>query len=362
LWYIGGGSDKVYHIFLLEKDKNAFVVNVQYGRRGGTMAAGTKTNTAVSLAEAKRIFRRTYDEKFKKGYRPLEGTAAQPITPVMKEPTGVMPQLLNLIDDEELAKVLRNSTHWMQEKKDGVWLIVEWMPNAVRGINRSGEAVAVPAEISQAIQGLCVHAGLQGATLFDGELVGMSYYPFDLLTLDAQDYRSMPFAERYQSLVSLLGNSFESQHIEIVPCYHQPQDKGRHFDLLKGEGVEGVVFKRRDSLYVAGRPNSGGDQLKYKFWATGDFVVTRVNQKRSVAVHAVDAQSNEVALGNVTVPRNYVLPQAGDVVQVRYLYAYRDGCLYQPQYEGVRDDKRAAECLMTQLKYKGEGSEEEGDA
>ena len=86
--------------------------------------------------------------------------------------------------------------------------------------------------------------------------------------------------------------------------------------------------------------------------------MTRVNQKRSVAVHAFDAKGEEVALGNVTVPLNYVMPKAGDVVQVRYLYAYRDGCVYQPQFEGVRDDKKAAECLMTQLKYKGEGAEE----
>ncbi|MEK7442678.1 MAG: WGR domain-containing protein, partial [Chloroflexota bacterium] len=140
LGYIGGGSDKVYHIFLL-KEKEGHVVNVQYGRRGGTMAAGTKTNAPVSLDEAKRIFQRTYDEKFKKGYRPIEGDTPQPMTPVTKEQTGIMPQLLNMINDAELAKVLRDLVHWMQEKMDGVRLMIEWTPERVRGINRNGEEV-----------------------------------------------------------------------------------------------------------------------------------------------------------------------------------------------------------------------------
>ncbi len=82
LAYQGGGSDKVYHIFLL-KEKEGHVVNMQYGRRGGSMASGTKTNAPVNLKEAERIFQKTYDEKFKKGYRPIEGDSSAPmIAPV----------------------------------------------------------------------------------------------------------------------------------------------------------------------------------------------------------------------------------------------------------------------------------------
>ena len=45
----------------------------------------------------------------------------------------------------------------------------------------------------------------------------------------------------------------------------------------------------------------------------------------------------------------------GAVVEVRYLYAYRESlCLYQPVYLGPRDDVEPGECLVSQLKFKAE--------
>ncbi len=40
------------------------------------------------------------------------------------------------------------------------------------------------------------------------------------------------------------------------------------------------------------------------------------------------------------------------VIEVRYLYAYQGGSLYQPTYIGVRDDMRVEDCVISQLKYK----------
>ncbi|OBG22753.1 hypothetical protein A5768_23585 [Mycolicibacterium fortuitum] len=58
-------------------------------------------------------------------------------------------------------------------------------------------------------------------------------------------------------------------------------------------------------------------------------------------------------VGNVTVPANQNVPQLGDVVEVRYLYAAQiGGALYQPVLLGVRDDVEPAECVVTQLKFK----------
>jgi hypothetical protein len=60
-----------------------------------------------------------------------------------------------------------------------------------------------------------------------------------------------------------------------------------------------------------------------------------------------------VSCGNVTIPANHQIPRVGDVVEVRYLYAYRDSlALYQPVYLGPRDDVDPGECLVSQLKFK----------
>jgi bifunctional non-homologous end joining protein LigD len=43
---------------------------------------------------------------------------------------------------------------------------------------------------------------------------------------------------------------------------------------------------------------------------------------------------------------------------VRYLYAHLGGSIFQPVYLGVRDDIRAEECVIGQLKYKSQSATE----
>jgi bifunctional non-homologous end joining protein LigD len=86
--------------------------------------------------------------------------------------------------------------------------------------------------------------------------------------------------------------------------------------------------------------------------------VLALNNKRSVQMGVLRAPGGmPVPIGNVTIPANHEIPRVGDIIDVRYLYANRGGCLYQPQYRGRRDDVSREECLETRIKYKG-GMEE----
>ena len=135
----------------------------------------------------------------------------------------------------------------------------------------------------------------------------------------------------------------------------EPDEKKDHFDSLGAGGAEGVVFKDRDSYYTPGRPNSGGFQLKFKFVTTGSFIVSGVNKKRSVALELLDGV-RRVPAGNVTIPPDQDIPEPGEVVEVKFLYAFPEsGCIYQPVYRGKRDDIDEAECHVGQLKYKDQG-------
>jgi bifunctional non-homologous end joining protein LigD len=119
------------------------------------------------------------------------------------------------------------------------------------------------------------------------------------------------------------------------------------------------VFKRLDGSYLPGKPNSGGSQLKHKFYATLSAVVSKTNgTKRSVELRLLNREGwNQV--GNVTIPPNFSIPQAGEIVEVRYLYAFRESnALYQPVYLGPRQDVEPHECVLSQLKYKPTGEEE----
>ena len=117
------------------------------------------------------------------------------------------------------------------------------------------------------------------------------------------------------------------------------------------------MFKLMNAPYTAGRPNSGGSQLKHKFVATLSAVVAKVNQQRSVGLRLLNHEGWQ-SVGNVTIPPNHGVPQVGAVVEIRYLYSYLDGSLYQPVYLGERSDVDATECVVSQLKFKA--AEDEG--
>ena len=72
LFFQSDNSDKEYHLQLIEVKKDEFVVNFQYGRRGGNLKDGTKTLVPVSLSSAERIYDTILKEKLGKGYRGQE--------------------------------------------------------------------------------------------------------------------------------------------------------------------------------------------------------------------------------------------------------------------------------------------------
>jgi bifunctional non-homologous end joining protein LigD len=135
-----------------------------------------------------------------------------------------------------------------------------------------------------------------------------------------------------------------------------PNDKIDIFEELRATNCEGVVFKDMDAPYSPGRPNSGGPQLKCKFVESASFVVTRINAQRSVMLGLYDGNTL-IPAGNVTIPPNHAIP-AKDVVEVRYLYAFKEsGSIYQPVYLGKRNDIPASECVVEQLKYKSDSAD-----
>ena len=204
-----------------------------------------------------------------------------------------------------------------------------------------------------------------GTFVVDGEAIGDRLYVFDLLEIDGKNLRSKPYKDRYSELMNLVARSpVSGGAIILVETAWTPKEKRQMFERLKKQKREGIVFKLVSAPVTVGRPSSGGSQLKYKFYATASVVVTKVNAQRSVAVSVYDNSGDisvPVAVGNVTIPANQPVPKVGQVLEVRYLYAYKGGSLFQPTSLGVRDDVDPPECVIGQLKYKaGDNDEDEG--
>jgi bifunctional non-homologous end joining protein LigD len=345
LYYRQGSSDKVYHANL-DPQRDGWIVNFAFGRRGSTLPTGTKTSEPVSYDKAKKIYDKIVAEKMAKGYTPAAGGTPYVGTENAGKVSGLLPQLLNMIGDTE------------QEKFDGRHIMVR-KSKAVEGANKKGLLIALPLPIQKALEAFI------GAFVIDGEAIGDKLYVFDLLESDGKNLRSRPYKDRYLELMNLVARSPGSGGaILLVETAWTPTEKRQMLENLKKKKREGIVFKLVSAPVVVGRPSSGGSQLKYKFYATASVVVTKVNAQRSVAVSVYDNSgkvSLPVAAGNVTIPANQPVPEVGQVLEVRYLYAYKGGSLFQPTSLGVRDDVDPAECVIGQLKYKaGDKDEDEG--
>ena len=252
--------------------------------------------------------------------------------------------MLNPREEKEVSQYLCDPAYWMQEKKDGRRLLLQKKGDVVTGINRLGLTVGIPS--------LLVHAAqrLAGDFILDGESIGEVLHVFDILSIDDQDVRTFPFADRLLYLTDLL-ESGEQGQIQMVETAAYMHHKKVLFEECLKEQREGVVFKKQDAPYTGGRPATGGPQLKFKFCETASFVVDKINEKRSVRLTVLDG-GKSVPVGNVTIPANHPVPPVGAVVESRYLYALPGGSIFQPVYLGVREDIRSEECVIGQLKYK----------
>jgi bifunctional non-homologous end joining protein LigD len=348
LYYCQGASDKVYHV-AVEPSGTGFVVNFAYGRRGGTLQTGSKTTSPVEHPEAKKIFDKLVKEKTAKGYTPGEDGVPYQDTPKEERSTGILPQLLNPIDENEAMPLLADSAWWAQEKLDGKRVLLRRAGDEIIGINRQGLVIALPEPI-------VARARTIGSQhwIMDGEAIGDVLIVFDLLESACVNLRSEPYSKRLKILNQAVG---AEGAVRLIDTATTARAKAAMYRRLKEQKREGIVFKHHNAPYTPGRPNSGGDQLKLKFCATASCIVAGNNgSKRSVVLELFD-RDDRVGVGNVTIPANHKVPSSGDVVEVRYLFAYLGGSLYQPVYLGKRDDVEPAACTIRQLKLKPVDSE-----
>ncbi len=328
LYYKSGNSDKVYQAGIESAGEGLFIVNFAYGRRGSTLKTGSKTEKPVSYEQAKKVFDKLVKGKMAKGYSPGEGGTPYVGTENENRDSGVRCQLLNAVDEDEIERLIEDPDFYMQEKFDGRRMLVRKRDGEVTGINRRGLEVGLPETIAADA------ALIEGDFIIDGEAVGDTLHAFDVLEHDCINAREHPYRGRFGRLTLILARA-QTRHIRAVNMTVQPAEKRAMLERLREEGCEGVVFKQKDATYSPGRPNSGGDQLKFKFQKTASCVVWDRNANRRSVSLVLFENGLRIECGNVAIPPNQIVPLKGSVVEVRYLYAMpQSHALYQPVYLG----------------------------
>ena len=364
-------SDKVYNAAIV-KNGDAYDVPVEWGRRGSTLRTGSKA-LGVSLAEAKKAYDKVVRQKMKKGYEPwTEENVPATVAPEQGEGSaskagvhkraqvGLAAQLLNAVEDDDVIDLIDDDAYIAQQKLDGMRLVVHVRNGALLATNRSGQETTLPPAIAKTIARALNKEELPVGTILDGELCASPqvYWVFDLLALgDEEEVREEEYVDRYDRLEGYLPLG---DNIKLVPIAYDSDEKQALFDQLMAQNAEGIVFKRANAAYAAGRPSSGGPQLKHKFVKTADVaLIKNAGNAYLMAVYdpdeAEDARREigKVFAGTTDATREEIDARlkAGEtpVAEVRYLYATDSDNLYQPVFVRLRDDKEPEACLLTQL-------------
>jgi bifunctional non-homologous end joining protein LigD len=198
-------------------------------------------------------------------------------------------------------------------------------------------------------------------------------YVFDLLALEGYDLRRLPLVERKQILREVLPRAGPLRFTDHV------EERGEDlFGEIGRLGLEGMVAKRASSFYREGR---SADWVKFRHETTGDFAIigfTEPKGSRSgigalhLAVRAngglryagrVGSGFDERLLGELrqrlearrlsTPPCAGPVPVGKDdrwvapelVCEVRFKQWTDDGCLRQPVFLRLREDKSVDECV-----------------
>ena len=342
-----GSSDKVYHVDLVPNG-GLFDVEFRYGRRGGTLNVGNKNTSPLARSAAEAVMAKLLKEKLGKGYLSTgsndDYVRVDPITEAASK-SAYAPQLLNPIDKSDVNGYRADDSWAMQEKKDGERRMIVLEAGSAKGINRKGNYLDLPGKLAKSLISKYKH---KKTTVLDGEIIGDEFFPFDILMYDGVDTT----VQTYPTRLSFLRSVADELGLVFPETWYTVHDKAAALVKLKDQLAEGVVFKKLNAPYSAGRPNSGGNALKFKFVETVTVQAGEVRKdKRSVAMY-VRGKNGMRLVGYVTVLPNFDIPSENDLIEVQYLYYYEDGALYQPVFKGFRTDLTEADTLDS-LKRKG---------
>lgn len=198
-----------------------------------------------------------------------------------------------------------------------------------------------------------------------------TFISYDCLYYDGQNIMLQPIIERTNALKKVV--KAETGRLALSRVYKSAQAESL-FDLTLQQGLEGIVAKRKDSLYF--QDTRTKDWLKIKHLQDDDFVVCGYIFKNNHMISLVlgqFAQGRLVYKGHVTlgvsrqafaeikaVPERLDPPFNGPVAAgnenavwltpkivcvVKYMYKTESGSMRQPVFKGLREDKLPEDCI-----------------
>lgn len=263
------------------------------------------------------------------------------------------PQLAKSTEVTSLEQFIKDERWVMEQKLDGHRLLLmspgaDMPPTA---ITRNGSVYT--RKLPRAVQDFRFP---EGEWALDGELVGNTFWVFDLPVVPVEGANGAALWARRAMLEELLR---DIQHpFKLIPQARNRDEKIALASKALEDCFEGLLLKKADSPYRSGGRTE--EWLKVKFVATADCVVLDVRDDGKDSVRlglwGSDAltgpvEMHEVGRASLIGKEKGGAIERGDVLEVRYLYCGAGGRLFQPTILRKRTDKAAHECTIAQLKH-----------
>jgi ATP-dependent DNA ligase len=218
------------------------------------------------------------------------------------------------------ARVPTGEQWWMEPKYDG-WRILSGILGGVVMCTRTGNRVTQVPYIEQT---LLNH--FPAGTILDGEIVdlatsrqwnrtqsilsrtsgnykhrpteqdpALTYVLFDVLQAHETDVRGRPLSER-RAILEELCAGLDDGPVTLIPT-QAPSDEG--MQALVDLGFEGVVCKRRDSIYRCGARNGGWVKIKPKETVDVEFIGIYEPEPGSKYAPMIEGEPQPWAAGGV---------------------------------------------------------------
>ncbi len=200
-----------------------------------------------------------------------------------------------------------------------------------------------------------------------------TFVAYDCLYYDDYDITLLPLTERRKFLKKIFKT--ESGRLAVSRIYESDQAESL-FEITLKQGLEGIVAKRKESLYFQSVRTK--DWLKIKHLQDDDFVICGYIDKGNHLISLVLGQYNQsqiiykghvtlgvsqsafneirnvpvissppfyIPVGNENANENAVWLVPKLVCVVKYMYKTDSGNMRQPVFKGLRDDKLAKDCI-----------------
>lgn len=264
----------------------------------------------------------------------------------------ILPQLANNCEsDSALERMFTDPKWWAEQKLDGKRVLIVAGNGEVSGLNRKGETISLPGNLTVAFERF---SATNGRWVVDGEYIGDTLWLFDMPIALETVLPTDPYHVRRTALEGIYEVAWaDNPHVHLVPCYRTEDEKRDLHAWCKSNHAEGIMLKDRNGIYHEGKRSR--DIQKVKFTETVDCVILETwrEGKRSIRVGLYE-NGTMIDVGAITMTEeNLAHPKCvvGQVIEARYLYVAKDRRLYQPRFLKFRDDKTADECSIGQLKF-----------